>query len=210
MRIHLILTGILIAVFAIYGQERPRLEQRLEQLKTSLQLTDQQSKQVEQILNKTAKEAEKLREQNRRQQQEMHAAHLRLIDQTESQIANILTEEQKKKFDLYKKNGVGTKRLMRLQQRLNLNTDQTYKIGQIISESKDKMLALHEKESSREARYKAMLSLKKETDNKITALLNEEQRAEYDKLKQRFWTMGHGFEKHAKKGHKQWRQKPRN
>ena len=210
MRIHLILTGILVAVFAVYGQERPRLENRLEQLKTSLQLTDQQTKQVEQILKKTAEEAEKLREQNLKQRQEMRAAHLRLMDQTESQIANILTEEQKKRFDLYKNHRAGTKRLMRLQQRLNLDADQTYKIGQILSTSRDKILALREKEQSREARYKAMLSIREETDKKITSVLNEEQKAEYAKLKQRLWAEGHGAKGHkgGKPGRKGDRKQP--
>ena len=197
MRIHLILTGILVAVFAVYGQGRPRLENRLEQLKTSLQLNDQQTGQVEQILKKAAEEAEKLREQKHKQQQEMRTAHLRLIDQTESRIEKILTPEQKEKFDLYKKNRIGTRRLMRLQQRLNLDADQTYQIAQILSETKDKIMALREKEQSREARYKKMLDIRDEADKKISGLLNEEQKAEYAELKQRLWAKGHGA-----KGHK--------
>jgi len=196
MRIHLILTAILIAAFAVYGQEKPRIENRLDQLKTSLQLTDQQSKQVEQILKKTAEEAEKLRDRNYKQQQEMHAAHLRLIDRAESQISSLLNEEQKKRFDFYRKNQPGTKRLMRLQKHLNLDADQTYKIGQILRAARDKTLALKEKEQSREARYKAMLSIREETDKKIVSLLDEKQKAEYTKMKQRLWTRSDGTMRH--------------
>ncbi len=207
MRLHFMIVAILLASFALHGQETPRLEQRLEQLKTNLQLTDQQTEQVEQILQKTAQEARQLREENRKKQQEMRAAHLRLMDQTESQIEKILTPEQKEKFDLYKKNRMGTRRLMRLQERLNLDADQTYKIGQILSESKDKIMALREKKQSREARYKEILAIRDEADKKISGLLNEEQKAEYEALKQRLWAKGpKPGSKHGKMHHKkeQW------
>ncbi len=209
MRSHFIFAIILVAVFAVYGQKEPRIERRIEQLKSTLQLTDQQSKQVEQILKKTAEEAEKLREENRRKQQEMQTARLRLMDQTESQIANVLNEEQKKKFDFYRKNSPTTKRLMRLQQRLNLDADQTYKIGQILSESRNKIVAIRENEQSREARYKAMLSVKEETSKQIKALLNEDQQTEYENLQKHFWAKKRKHGKAAKKGYNRRPQKPK-
>jgi hypothetical protein len=70
--------------------------------------------------------------------------------------------------------------VQRLAERLDLNDQQKSEIEQILTEQREKFMRLREEYTGERAEMREVLrDLRAETDEKITAVLNEEQKEEY-------------------------------
>ena len=76
--------------------------------------------------------------------------------------------------------------LDRLTQRLNLTDDQKNQIRPILEERQQKMQSLHSDNShSREDKMSKARSTFEDSNNKIRAVLNEDQKQKFDQMRQR-------------------------
>lgn len=82
---------------------RPSIEQRVDTLVKRLNLSDEQKKDVQKILEEHAKKMQKVFEENRGNRRAVQAASYELREQTQTQIMNILNEKQKEAYKAYLK-----------------------------------------------------------------------------------------------------------
>jgi Spy/CpxP family protein refolding chaperone len=143
--LYLILCGVLIAglsapAFADSdhpGPKGPRIEQRIEELKSHLNLSDDQIQQIKDILTKSAPDKAPPKERF----SEFKAA--------EAKIAAVLTPEQKIKYDQFKaeirtknKTEMHAKTMEHLKAELKLTDEQTEKVSKILATFQDEMIAI--------------------------------------------------------------------
>lgn len=96
-KIALIITIVLFLVTNIFPQQSSRADARLNELKERLKLTDEQTQQVKIILDTNIVEMQNFMQENhsREERREKIVEHTKKVD---SQIEQILTEDQKKEY----------------------------------------------------------------------------------------------------------------
>jgi Spy/CpxP family protein refolding chaperone len=105
MKKAIVITALILMIglnASAIAQNQTRVEHRLEQLKTFLSLTDEQSVKVKDILSKAEDQAVKERESkpmNKRKSLKNSQVHMQEMDK---EIAPLLTPEQLKKYESYK------------------------------------------------------------------------------------------------------------
>lgn len=93
----LFLSILFFLVTNIFPQQSQKAEARLDELKVRLKLTDEQTQQVKTILDTNIVDMQKFMQENhsREEKREKIVEHTKKVD---SQIEQILTEEQKKEY----------------------------------------------------------------------------------------------------------------
>lgn len=105
MKINLFLF-ILIAVISsttICAQRRMSLEDRMNNLNEKLNLSEEQYTQVEKILKDQRKNFEKLRDGWDGDREQMREKFMKLRNETDDRIVEVLNAEQQKEYEKYKK-----------------------------------------------------------------------------------------------------------
>ncbi len=100
-KIALIIPIFLFLVTNIFPQQSSRAEERLKELQERLNLTAEQSNQIKTILDTNIVDMQKFMQENHSREERMQKIreHKQKVD---SQIEQILTEEQKKEYNIMK------------------------------------------------------------------------------------------------------------
>jgi len=176
-----LLNGFLLA------QPPLTIDQKVEKLKTSLDLTEEQTADLQLILRNSEKQAQNIRELNRDDAEAIKVAMADLDKETDQQIRNILTTEQQKKYENVKGSfppagGLKDREISELKERLNLTDAQVAQIEPILTSTREQMQELRENRSGdRQQMRSRMQSIIQERDKKIEAILTESQKQEYRK-----------------------------
>lgn len=163
------------------------IDQKVEKLKTHLDLTEEQTADLQLILQNSEKQAQNIRELNRDDADAIKVAMADLDKETDQQIRNILTTEQQKKFESIKVSfppagGLKDREISELKERLNLTDAQVAQIEPILTSTREQMQELRENRSGdRQQMRSRMQSIMQERDKKIEAILTESQKQEYRK-----------------------------
>ncbi len=184
---------LLILVFfagTSFAQRGNFVEQKVQKLKTDLNLTDEQATEVTTILTNSENEAKKVRQLNQGDPEAIGAAMKDLQDRTNQQIENILTPDQQKKYQTIK-NRIGApgemnnRELSELRERLKLTDEQAAKIEPIMASAREQMQQLRQNrpEDRHEMREK-MRAIFEERDKKVEEILTGSQKKEYEKYLQ--------------------------
>lgn len=178
-------------------QKPPRIDKEIARMDEALDLTAEQEKKIKEIFEHSRKEMEKDREANMDNRSAMREAFKARKELTEIHIKNILTGDQKAKYEEYQKTRVSKAQTDELKETLNLTDEQAVKISAILQERNEKMQAMRDENiEDREARMQKMRSMMEEYNKKITGELNEEQKEKYDEMikerKSRMRGMGRG------------------
>lgn len=181
------LTLLILAsgAFAQRPQEQnpARIDKEVARMDAALDLTADQEKKIKKTLEHSREEMIKDRKANEGNRSAMREAMKARRELTESQIKNILTDAQKRKYDEYLKTRASNAQTAELKETLSLTDEQANKISQILQERNEKMKAVRDEEiEDREARMQKMRSLMEEYNKKITAELNKEQKEKYDEM----------------------------
>jgi Spy/CpxP family protein refolding chaperone len=101
----LLVTFVIVMVFVKGGMAQPPqdLEKQVAYLNERLDLTEEQTVQIRDIIGRGQTERDRLRELNEENREAMRAAMQDLRDETDQQIDSLLTEEQKTEYDKMKK-----------------------------------------------------------------------------------------------------------
>ncbi len=182
---------LVLILFAgsVYSQQKVD-DSIIERIQKNLELTKEQSGELQTILQNAGNEANHIRELNRRDPEAIKAAMADLRERTNQQIENILTPEQLKKYQEMKSNlqffrEARDNRLEELQKRLNLSDEQVSKIEPIMAAAREKMQELRQNSSGdRQEMRSGMQAIFQERDQKIKEILTDAQKAEYDKYLQ--------------------------
>lgn len=163
------------------------LNSYMEKMTTSLNLSPEQSKQIQDIIENSRKQVKK---------EDMDKEHMaqkwkEIKVDTDQKIKQVLTEEQKKKFDDFqnsqkKSRGHHMKEMMlkRLVEKLDLSDTQKQSVEKSVATfqegvetilSQDKPLSKEDKEKIRE--------LSKKRDEEIKSILTEDQKQKFKKLR---------------------------
>lgn len=163
------------------------LNSYMEKMTTSLNLSPEQSKQIQDIIENSRKQVKK---------EDMDKEHMaqkwkEIKVDTDQKIKQVLTEEQKKKFDDFQKSqkksrGHHMKEMMlkRLVEKLDLSDTQKQSVEKSVATfqegvetilSQDKPLSKEDKEKIRE--------LSKKRDEEIKSILTEDQKQKFKKLR---------------------------
>ncbi|MEJ2637231.1 MAG: hypothetical protein P8184_18340 [Calditrichia bacterium] len=183
------LTIVLLAGTGFAQTESP-IDRRVERLKTSLNLSEEQTGQVRLILTNAANETKQIRQLNQGDQEAIAAAMKDLRDRTSQQIENILTPDQQKKYQTIKDQfrapgGNSGQELETLTERLNLTDEQAAKIEPILASAREQMQELRQNRSGdRQEMRSKMQSIFQERDKKIEEVLSDSQKKEYEKYQQ--------------------------
>ncbi len=191
-------TAVVLSVFLTFvllagtgfAQTNSPIDRRVERLKTSLNLSEEQTGQVRLILTNAAKETKQIRQLNQGDQEAIAAAMKDLRDRTSQQIENILTPDQQKKYQTIKDQfrapgGNSGQELETLTERLNLTDEQAAKIEPILASAREQMQELRQNRSGdRQEMRSKMQSIFQERDKKIEEVLTDSQKKEYEKYQQ--------------------------
>ncbi len=181
---------LLVTVFLngfLLAQPPLTIDQKVEKLKTSLDLTEEQTADLQLILRNSEKQAQNIRELNRDDAEAIKVAMADLDKETDQQIRNILTTEQQKKYENVKGSfppagGLKNREISELKERLNLTDAQVAQIEPILTSTREQMQELRENRSGdRQQMRSRMQSIIQERDKKIEAILTESQKQEYRK-----------------------------
>ena len=181
---------LLVTVFLngfLLAQPPLTIDQKVEKLKTSLDLNEEQTADLQLILRNSEKQAQNIRELNRDDAEAIKVAMADLDKETDQQIRNILTTEQQKKYENVKGSfppagGLKDREISELKERLNLTDAQVAQIEPILTSTREQMQELWENRSGdRQHMRSRMQSIMQERDKKIEAILTESQKQEYRK-----------------------------
>ncbi|MEJ2536126.1 MAG: Spy/CpxP family protein refolding chaperone [Calditrichia bacterium] len=181
---------LLVTVFLngfLLAQPPLTIDQKVEKLKTSLDLNEEQTADLQLILRNSEKQAQNIRELNRDDAEAIKVAMADLDKETDQQIRNILTTEQQKKYENVKGSfppagGLKDREISELKERLNLTDAQVAQIEPILTSTREQMHELRENRSGdRQQMRSRMQSIMQERDKKIEAILTESQKQEYRK-----------------------------
>lgn len=82
------------------GRRGPmNIEDRVENLKKQLSLTDEQTAKVKEIMESVVKKMREAREENQGDRQAMREAMRKIMSETDDKIMEVLTPEQKKEYE---------------------------------------------------------------------------------------------------------------
>lgn len=172
------------------AQPPATIDQKVDRLKTSLDMTEEQTADLQVILQNAEKQSKNIRELNRDDAEAIKVAMADLDEETDQQIRNILTPEQQKKYEKVKgsvppMSGIMDREITDFKERLKLTDEQVARIEPILTSSREQMQQLREDSSGdRKQMRSQMQSIIQERDKKIETVLTEPQKQEYQKYVQ--------------------------
>ena len=172
---------------SLFSQPMPQVEVKVNRLKNSLNLTEEQTTDLRIILQNAVKQAANIRDLNKGNAEAIKIAISDLDKETDQQIQNILTPEQLKKYQTIKErvtptSGSADREISALKERLKLTDEQVAQIQPILESFREQMQEMRENSGGdREQMRSQMRSIMQERDKKIEAVLTESQQKEYQK-----------------------------
>ncbi len=169
----------------LLAQKRHSIEDRVENLSEQLALNEQQVAQVEGILKASDAEMQRIREENKDNREAVRAALQQQRANHNQQIMNILDDDQRKKYEALQAQRAerGGEVMVELRDRLHLSDQQADQISGILAEGRDKISAIREDGGNRRSKMKKLRKIRDEQDDKIMALLDDDQKEEYKKIR---------------------------
>lgn len=184
MRNICVLLMLLFLITAVSAKANDFVEQRVKKLQSELNLSEEQTGQVRQVLAYNYEQAQKEREENQGNPEALMNAAKARQEMTARQIKNMLTAEQYEKYQEISKNAVVDNAVLRLKERLNLTDEQTELVEAIMASTRDEMRKLHESGSG--DRRQSMMQgrqIMENQDKQIEALLTDAQKKIYEEVK---------------------------
>lgn len=180
---------ILVALGLIFlnctAAEYDPVANQVDYLKKELNLNDEQTAQVQQIISAAQQQAKEVRELNRGNFQAMEEAGKERRAQVDRQIEMLLEADQKAKFEeILARRAEFDERTLRLADQLGLTDDQAEQIDHIHRESREKFEAMRESGGDRRAIMQEMRKFREAADKKVEAVLSAEQIKLYRKLQE--------------------------
>ncbi|MBN2426496.1 MAG: Spy/CpxP family protein refolding chaperone [Calditrichaceae bacterium] len=172
------------SVFAQKPERAERIDKQIARLDKALNLSADQKSKITEILEQSQKEMIKDRDANKDDPRAMREAVNARREITDIQIKNVLTDEQKTKFEEFQKSRTARMQVDELDEALNLTDEQEAKIEKIFQARDDKMKSMRDEADSRptEERREQMRAEMKAVNNEILKVLNEEQKEKYKEM----------------------------
>ena len=161
---------------------------RLKTLTGQLELTDEQKGKIKILLDKATREVEETRlDYEGASRQELQQALNGVYTDLRTNIHDVLTEAQQKKFDTLSNQRGGNRGGNQMQavfDQLDLKDDQKAKIKTIMQESREKMQGMRDefRNGDRQAAREKFQTLRTEMETKIKAVLTPDQQAKLKEL----------------------------
>ena len=186
------ITGMLMAllIFTISLQAQPEerdarveeaIKKRIAYLDDALSLSDEQESAIEKILEYGQQQKKDLREQQKDDRRAIRTAMQDIEKLTQQQIQAQLDDEQKNKYaEIKQKRRDQYPELQRLTERLQLSEAQVAELTPIFEDGR---ADFEETRGRGRGHRREMKKLIEERDRQIEAVLTEEQKEEYEKLK---------------------------
>ena len=156
-----------------------RIEQRIEDLKKNLALTDDQIAQIKTILDQSVPKPD-----TRLTPAERKAK----FDEVETKIIAILTPDQKSKYDQYKsefktktKTEFHAKAVERLKNDLKLTNDQTEKVSKILATYQDDIMKVVKNDPKLSESKEQFAAARNQRNEALEAVLTDEQMKQFKK-----------------------------
>ncbi|MGH8244986.1 MAG: Spy/CpxP family protein refolding chaperone [Gammaproteobacteria bacterium] len=173
----------LVPLPALTGHDHGRHMQRMT---AELQLSEDQAKAVQQIMQEQHEAWRALRESEgdrEKKKAEMEALHAK----TKERLAAVLNADQMQRMQaMEKRHGRGSDkedRFGKLSSELNLTDEQSQSVRRILKDQREKMHALFKSEGSRDEKHSKLETLRAETRQQFAAVLSEEQLARMDEMR---------------------------
>lgn len=186
-----------------------KLDKRVAKMTKKLDLTDAQAKQVRQILADSQTQLLEVWERNKGDREAMRAEAGPIFKASRTAIEGVLTDAQKAKVKEHmgKKMRRGKKHLaLMLEDRLDLDDQQVKQVNVILDDAFKQVKGLAENADSRDDAREQGRAVFLAAADKIEAVLDADQKAEFAEMKQRFveraGKRGKHGRKHGKKSQK--------
>lgn len=174
---------IFLLSLSLPAQETNLLEKQVQKLKKELQLTDEQTGQIKEILETERTEMQQEREESPGQKpvrREDIEASKTFVD---AQISNILTDEQFEKYQEMKKDMVTDVQTLRLAKQLNLSETQARQMQKVLVARREKMNKLrNENTGDRRKMREQGMKLMQQSNKAVEKILTPEQLKKYREL----------------------------
>lgn len=172
---------------------RPQGDPQINRLKTltgQLELTDEQKGKIKILIDKATREVEETRlDYQGASRQELQQALNGVYTDLRTNIHDVLTEEQQKKFDALSAQrggggGRGGNQMQAVMEQLDLKDDQKAKIETILQDSREKMQGMRDewRNGDRDAARAKFQAMRGEMETKIKAVLTPDQQAKLKEL----------------------------
>ncbi len=187
-----------IAISPLLAAEKDRVARELERLNEKLTLDEAQLSQVEQILQESQKQAMADRKANKDNREAMQEANQKRDDLKNKQIAALLNEDQKVLFeDMVAFRASLDPRTRGMVDFVGLDDTQAEQVADILATSREEMEEMrYNIDGDRRKMRDAFRKHREETDEKVMALLNDEQQKLYkeyqEQLRERRGREGRG------------------
>ena len=173
---------LMFAVNADAGDGDP-LDRRMSRLVKELNLSDEQSAQVREILDGSMKIAEATRQELGDNPDALREVLRENRDQTNLEIEAILSEEQRELFEALKKTGRADAQAERLGELLGLSADQYEAVHAILVESQEELSAMRDQSGGGRGARGQLRGIMEDADKSIMAVLTEDQQEIYEEYR---------------------------
>lgn len=187
-KVFLTALGIVILVSAYstcYAQQAQSVDDRINELDKTLNLTDKQKEQIRELFE-TQMQNQRQRPDSGRQRPGWFGMRSGFRSRTDSAVEDILTEEQVTQYRTYRRNRNIDMRITSLDDALELNDDQKAKIRTIIEEESKKSEKIFEDmPESREDRreyFQKFRELREETNEALEEVFTKKQSKQYNDM----------------------------
>jgi Spy/CpxP family protein refolding chaperone len=191
-----ILIAVMLAItLPSRATAQPRMaspEERAKQLKELLSLSDEQAAKVQKISKELEEEMTAKRGELTGNREAMRNASIEIVQKTDDKIKAILTDEQKEKYEelditsgATARPGVPSpeERANQFKKQLSLSDEQTAKAQKIFKERREEMMARGtEAMGDRKAIRNSFTEIAQKSNDKIKAILTDEQKEKYEEL----------------------------
>jgi len=181
------LIGVGILVNFLMAQPEPTINHEIDRLSTHLDLSEEQQVEILLILENHQQEMNRIRELNREDVQAQKNAAREQQELLDKQIKHVLTPEQFHRYQAFHSDHRFSKRTRELQRILQLSETQAEKIDEIMRTTRDNLEQLRDKPGGDQHQiHEEMRKLMEEQDQKIEALLDDDQKNQYQQLKKEY------------------------
>jgi len=166
-----------------YAQNRPAVDERIEELKTKLNLSNEQAKDIILILNNDREQEKEQWTLNKGDQRAIRAAGKERKELTDRQIENILTPEQKTMYKAMRatESKYDDPQVMELVNRLNLSDEQAGKIENILLSARTEKQNTRSSTTNRRGRFEEIKKIQDNANKEIEEILTTEQKEAFKK-----------------------------
>lgn len=178
-----LLVAFLMCSSILYSQTDNQVEVRIANYKTKLNLTENQCEQLRVILLNDGKEAQNERELNKDNPDALIASAKARKERTDTQIKNILTNEQWEKYTNIEKQDLSDRQLLELKERLLLTDEQVEKIQPVMANTREKISELNQKNYHPRKQMQEMKKIMDGQAKEIEKYLTKEQEKKFKNLR---------------------------